>query len=75
MFNRGHSLDKVLSGEQPDLDIMAVRVTMWHLEPRFGYMIVQENMKVWEFISSNLKAERDVDTLNRSKPPEAAWRP
>ena len=31
-------------------------------------------MKTWEFISSSLKNERDVDLLDRSKSPGAAWR-
>ena len=64
----------MLTREQPDIDVMADGVDMWGLDTRFGYKIVHENMKAWEFISSSLKRERDIDTLNRSKCPGTAWK-
>ena len=53
---------------------MADGVNMWGIDDRFGYKIVEEIVKTWEFLSSNLN-ERDVETLQkRLKYPGAAWR-
>ena len=71
---RRHSFEKVLTGEQPEICVMADGVSIWGLEAKFGHKIVQESIKAWVFFSSSLKHERDVDTLNRSKSPGAAWR-
>ena len=69
---RQHGFEKVLTGEQLDVDVMADGVNMWGVEPRPGYELVQKSTKAWNFFSSSLKNERDVDTLNRSKLPGAA---
>ena len=45
VFDRGHGFKKVLTREQPDVDVMADGANMWSLEARFGYEIVQESMK------------------------------
>ena len=64
MFGRRHGIEEMLAGEQSDEDVMADEVNMWDLKGRFGNKVVQENMKAWGFVSSSLKSERDVDTLN-----------
>ena len=45
MFDRRHGLEKALSEEQPDEDVMADGVNTCGLEARFGYMMFKENMK------------------------------
>ena len=72
MFSRWYGFEIVLTREQLDVDVMADGVSMWNIETRFGHRIVQENIKAWKFISFSLKNERDVNTLNWSKSPEAA---
>ena len=57
-FGRRHDIEKVSTGEQPNVDVMVDGVNMWDLEARFRYRIVQENMKAWEFPPSCLKRKR-----------------